>query len=175
MALGPTDYVSELEKMQLVLHSWSTTVVRNKYTESLLAGISDLAVEATILLSVATAKLDAEDEPAPEVTVVDNTPDKYNGLVARYVEIKKVVDSIQAPQRVLKRTASDVVQEQPQDVGDGVDEETQAASSKQPQDVDEAAVVDPKRVRLSAADGQGSESGAAFSSDTWANTYAQPW
>jgi hypothetical protein len=97
-----------LERIQVVTASWLATMEANKYTESVMADITNLQVEATILLSSLPEY--SYEEPDPEITVLDNLPSKIEAIKNTFVEMRPIMERLTATSKTLKRKASDCIE-----------------------------------------------------------------
>jgi len=161
MARDSTDYVAELEKVQLVVHSWTTQLSTNKYTNELLNDIADLSFAATVLVSTLTAGVSPDEEP--EVTVVVDIDAKFAEIMSRYMQCKTFVTRMLCPTKLLKRSASDGADE-----GTGEEEKEPVVGD----DVDDDGTMrgpPPKRARPSSSSHESSQA-----EPEWDNTCVQP-
>lgn len=83
MARATLGHAAELEKLQLVLHSWALTIEPGKYINDLLVGINEFATEVTLLLSALSNGGQHELEEEPEVVMGRDTNAKYEELIKR--------------------------------------------------------------------------------------------
>jgi hypothetical protein len=133
MARATLGHAAELEKLQLVLHSWALTIEPGKYINDLLVGINDFATEVTLLLSALSDGGQHELEEEPEVVMDTNA--KYEELMKRYTHYKDIVARIKGTGKTLKRQASDGADDvksevQPIMEGDVSDEQATANEPK---------------------------------------------
>jgi hypothetical protein len=135
MARATLGHAAELEKLQLVLHSWALTIEPGKYINDLLVGINDFATEVTLLLSALSNGGQHELEEEPEVVMGRDTNAKYEELMKRYTHYKDIVARIKGTGKTLKRQASDGADDvksevQPIMEGDVSDEQATANEPK---------------------------------------------
>jgi len=103
-----TDYIEEeLSKMQLLMHTWLTTMPANKYTSELSIDIACLTTEAALLRSLLTVCPQTDPDQEEELVDVVDHEGKFLEIVNRFQQVKTTVDRIQMPTKTLHRTASD--------------------------------------------------------------------
>jgi hypothetical protein len=94
-------FIKELQNMLTCIGAMAAAVERCKITEAIHQDMSDLEMEATLLLSLACAN-------SPEDTSIGA---RFEASVAKFQELKQVTDGLVIPQKFLRRTLSETVED----------------------------------------------------------------
>ena len=93
----------DIERTLIVMEKMKELLPRNKYVVPLLEDIDFLQIECTLICTAPAPGNNNE----PENTSTANLLDRMNKAMAKYDEIKRLVDNIMSASRHLKRHASD--------------------------------------------------------------------